>query len=68
MAKRGSTPIPSSPASSALTALWWVRASRACVVHAWPPGLTYCRSSRQMGHASGSPADSASCVPHAVQM
>src|SRR4051794_9431259 len=33
------------------------------VVHFWLSGLTYCRSSSQIGQCAGGRADSANCVP-----
>jgi hypothetical protein len=43
-------------------------ASESSVVQLWPAGVTYCRSSSQIGHAAGGLSLGAYCVPQVVQM
>src|SRR5436853_2604904 len=68
MPKAGNVVIEIRFGSSSRMAFMLRWASVSSVIQLWPAGVTYCRSSLQIGHAGGGFSLGAYCVPHVVQM
>ena len=68
IANLGCVPIPMSPGSYWRNPLWCEILSRSSVVHDWPSGGMYWRSSSQTGHWAGGASVGGYCVPQALQM
>ena len=68
MANAGMVPMPINPGSCWRNPLKCVRRIACSVVHAWPSGFTYCRSSWQIVQCAGGASLSGYCVPQVVQM
>src|SRR5215472_8500790 len=68
IAKAGWVPMPITLGSYWRYELKLRAASDLSVVHVWPPGGTYCRSSSQIAHCAGGFSLGAYWVPQAVQM
>src|SRR5215468_10561935 len=68
MPKCGEVVIEIKLGSSSRMAFMLRRARVSSVIQLWPAGVTYCRSSLQIGHAAGGLSLGAYCVPHVVQM
>ncbi|MGC4006302.1 MAG: hypothetical protein QM811_25555 [Pirellulales bacterium] len=68
MPKLGSGLIECRPSSSSLIAFLCVVRNFSSVVHCWPSGWTYCRSSSQIGHDFGVALAGGYCVPQVMQI
>ena len=68
MPKAGKVVIEIRLGSSSRQAFMLRLASVSSVVQLWPAGVTYCRSSSQIGQAAGGFSLGAYCVPQVVQM
>src|SRR6478735_11648739 len=68
MTKAGNVVIEIKFGSSSRQAFMLRLASVSSVIQLWPAGVTYCRSSSQIGQAAGGFSLGSYCVPQVLQM